>query len=92
MLHSRRQHQEIPDMERICLPERLEDDLTFENVDAHWPIGVVGWQITARCQGHDREPEGPFLDQRPRASPVTRHETLIDRLLVSREMADKHFA
>jgi hypothetical protein len=88
MLHSRRQHQEIPNMERICLPERLEDDLTFENVDAHRPIGVVGWEITARRQSHDRETKQPFLDERSRASPVTRHQGLIDRLLVPREMAN----
>jgi hypothetical protein len=88
MLDSGGQHEQISDAERILLTQRLEDDLTFENVDAHRPIGVVGWEITVRRQGHDRKTKRPFLDERSRASPVTRHQGLIDRLLVSRKMAN----
>jgi hypothetical protein len=92
MLHSRRQHQKIPDTQRICLSERLEDDLALENVNAHRTVGVVRGQITARSEGKDREPQGSFLDERPRTASVTGHEGLIDRLLVSREVTDEHFA
>lgn len=61
-------------------------------MDAHRAIGVVRREITARRQGQDRKTKQPFLDERSRASPVARHEGLIDRLLVSREVTNEHFA
>lgn len=91
MLDSGRQHQQVSHTKRISLPDRLEDDLTFENVDAQRPIGVVGREITIWREGHDRETKRSFLDQRSCAAAVTRYEALIDRLLVSRKVADENF-
>jgi hypothetical protein len=92
VLDSGCEHQQVSDAERILLTERLEDHPSFENVDAHRPIGVMSREITARRQGQDRKTKRPLLDERSRASPVTGHEGLIYCLLISREMADEHFA
>lgn len=92
MLDAGRQYKQISGAERIFLTEGLEDDLALENVDAHWPVGVVGWQITAWREGQNRKAKRPFLYQRSRTAPMARDEGLIDRLLVSRKMTDKHFA
>ena len=92
MLYSSRQHQHISDPQRILLTERLEDDIPFENVDAHRTVGVVGGEATTRRQSHHRQTKRPFLDESSRASPVARHESLIDRLLVPRQMTNEHFA
>lgn len=92
MLHPGSQHQQISDAERIPLSERLEDDLPFENVDADRTVGVVRGKIATRRQGQNRKAKRPFFDERSRTSPVTRHEGLIDRLLVSWQMTDEDFA
>ena len=92
VLHSGCQHQQVSDPERILLTDRLEDHLALEDVDAHRSVGVVRREVTAWRQGQDRKTERPFLDERARTSPMARHESLIDRLLVAREMTDEHFA
>lgn len=92
MLHSGSQHQQVSDAERIFLTERLEDDLALENVNAHRSVGIMRREITAWREGQDRKTKRPLLDERSCASTVTRYESLIDRLLVSRKMADEHLA
>ena len=47
MLHTRCEHQQVSDTERILLTECLKDDLAFEDVDADRPIGVVFGESTA---------------------------------------------
>jgi hypothetical protein len=87
-----REHEQISDSERVFLTERLEDHLAFENVDAHRAAGVVRRQVTARRQSQNRKAKRTFLDERSRASAVTRNESLIYSLLVTGKVADEHFA
>ena len=92
MLHTGCHHQQVSDAEQILLTKRLEDNLPFENVDAHRTIGVVRREVTPWPEGQDRKTKWALFDERSRASPVPGHEGLIDRLLVSRKMADEHLA
>jgi hypothetical protein len=90
VLHVGCHNEYIASPRNVLATKRGKNNLTLDDLHADWSSGVVSFHGAARCDGDDRNPQGPLLDEGAGSPSVPSEERPINHPLILFQMMDEY--